>query len=150
MATSGSAAVETLAARVGEVSESRPRRRRPWDRWLSHLILASAVAVIAFPLYYALVISTQTLSEVSSLPPRLLPSGHFLENYASAWQRANMSRLLFNSAVMALAVAVGKIVISILSAFAIVSSDLGARAGASTSAAHPSDADASADPASRC
>ena len=120
MATSGSAAVGTLAARVSDVSESRPRRRRPWDRWLTHLILASAVAVIAFPLYYAFVISTQTLSEASSLPPRLLPSGHFLENYAAAWQRASMSRLLFNSAVMALAVAVGKIVISILSAFAIV------------------------------
>jgi sn-glycerol 3-phosphate transport system permease protein len=120
MAASGSAAVGTLAARVGEASTAQPRRRRPWDRWLTHLILASAVAVIAFPLYYALVISTQTLSEVSSLPPRLLPSSHFLENYAAAWQRASMSRLLFNSAVMALAVAIGKIVISILSAFAIV------------------------------
>jgi len=120
MATGGSAAVGALDVRVGDVSESRPARRRPWDRWLTHLILASAVAVIAFPLYYALVISTQTLSEVSSLPPRLLPSGHFLENYAAAWQRAGMSRLLFNSAVMALAVAIGKIVISILSAFAIV------------------------------
>ena len=128
MAADGSAAVGTLAARVGEVSEPRPRRRRPWDRWLSHLILASAVAVIAFPLYYAVVISTQTLSEVSSLPPRLLPSSHFLENYTAAWQRASMSRLLFNSAVMALAVAVGKIVISILSAFAIVYFDFRGKA----------------------
>ena len=120
MAASGSAAVGTLAARAGDVSADRPRRRLAWDRWLTHLILASAVALIAFPLYYAFVISTQTISEASSLPPRLLPSGHFLENYAAAWQRASMSRLLFNSAVMALAVAIGKILISILSAFAIV------------------------------
>jgi sn-glycerol 3-phosphate transport system permease protein len=120
MAPGGSAAAGTLAARVDDVRAARPGRRRPWDRWLAHLILAGAVAVIAFPLYYAFVISTQTLSEASSLPPRLLPSGHVLENYAAAWQRAAMSRLLFNSAVMALAIAVGKIVISVLSAFAIV------------------------------
>ena len=113
-------AVGTLAAPVGEVSTARPSRRRPWDRWLAHAILLSAVAVIAFPLYYAFVISTQTLSEASSLPPRLLPSSHFLENYAAAWQRAGLSRLLLNSAFVALAIALGKIVISILSAFAIV------------------------------
>jgi sn-glycerol 3-phosphate transport system permease protein len=116
----GRTAVGTLAAPLGEVTDTRPVRRRPWDRWLAHLILAAAVVVIAFPLYYAFVISTQTLDEASSLPPRLLPSGRFLENYTAAWQRANMSRMLFNSAVMALAVAFGKIAISILSAFAIV------------------------------
>jgi sn-glycerol 3-phosphate transport system permease protein len=119
MAADGTTAVATLAAPLGGVRTARPPRR-PWDRWLSHLILAGAVAVIAFPLYYAFVISTQTLSDASSLPPHLLPSNHLVENYAAAWQRASMSRLLFNSAVMALAVAFGKIVISILSAFAIV------------------------------
>jgi sn-glycerol 3-phosphate transport system permease protein len=127
MARGESAAVGTLAARVGDVSASRPRRR-PWDRWLAHLILAAAVALIAFPLYYAFVISTQTLSEASSLPPRLLPSPHFMENYAAAWQRANLGRLLLNSAVVALAIALGKIVISILSAFAIVYFDFRGKA----------------------
>ena len=120
MAASGSTVVGTLAAPVGQVRTARPSRRRPWDRWLAHLILLGAVTVIAFPLYYAFVISTQTLSEASSLPPRLLPSSHFLENYTAAWQRAGLSRLLLNSAFVALAIALGKIVISILSAFAIV------------------------------
>jgi len=119
MAADGTTTAGTLAAPVHAVQTARPPRR-PWDRWTSHLILASAVAVIAFPLYYAFVISTQTVSEVSSLPPRLLPSSHFFPNYAAAWQRAGMGRLLLNSAVMALSVAIGKIVISILSAFAIV------------------------------
>ena len=119
MAADGHAAVGTLATPMGDVRTARPTRP-PWDRWLAHLILASAVVVIAFPLYYAFVISTQTLSDASSLPPKLLPSDKLFENYAAAWQRASMSRLLFNSAVMALAVAFGKIVISVLSAFAIV------------------------------
>jgi sn-glycerol 3-phosphate transport system permease protein len=95
-------------------------RRRDWRSWVAHAILTGAVIVIAFPLYYAFVISTQTPSEASSLPPRLLPSTAFLQNYAEAWRRANLGRLLFNSAVMALGIAVGKIVISLLSAFAIV------------------------------
>jgi sn-glycerol 3-phosphate transport system permease protein len=128
MAARGPAAVGTLATRVGQVSDTRPARRRPWDRWFAHLILAGAVAVIAFPLYYAFVISTQTLPEASGLPPRLLPSTHLGENYAAAWQRAGIGRLLLNSAVVALAIALGKIVISILSAFAIVYFDFRGKA----------------------
>jgi sn-glycerol 3-phosphate transport system permease protein len=98
----------------------RPRARVPWERLAVHALLLLSVAVIAFPLYYAFVISTQTVSEVVQKPPRLLPSGHLVENYVEAWQRSHMARLLMNSAVVACAVAVGKIVISMLSAFAIV------------------------------
>lgn len=76
--------------------------------------------MIAFPLYYAFVISTQTLDEVVQRPPRLLPSGHLVENYAEAWRRSGMGRLLLNSTIVAVTVAVGKIAISMLSAFAIV------------------------------
>ena len=47
---------------IGEAE--RPRRRLPWDRILVHALLLLAVAVIAFPLYYAFVISTQTVQEV--------------------------------------------------------------------------------------
>jgi len=69
---------------------------------------------------YAFVISTQSLDEVTSLPPKLAPSTHLVQNYADAWSRVGMGRLLLNSAIVALAVALGKIVISLLSAFAIV------------------------------
>jgi sn-glycerol 3-phosphate transport system permease protein len=106
-------------AEVG-LAATRPRRRRDWSGFTAHAILIAAVAVIAFPLYYAIVISTQTVSQATSLPPRLLPSTSMLDNYAAAWQRAQMGRLLLNSAVMALAIAFGKIAISMLSAFAIV------------------------------
>src|SRR5207249_24415 len=57
---------------------------------VAHAILLAAVAVLAFPLYYAFVISTQTLSHVASLPPRPWLSTAFLSNYAEAWQRAQM------------------------------------------------------------
>jgi sn-glycerol 3-phosphate transport system permease protein len=50
----------------------------------------------------------------------MLPSTHLVENYTKVWNRNHMGRLLVNSAIVAVAVSVGKIVISILSAFAIV------------------------------
>ena len=114
---------ETLAApRVATGEHVRERRRPPfpWSTVLVHAALLACVAVIAFPLYFAFVISTQEISEVIQKPPRLLPSTHAIENYVEAWRRSGMARLLVNSAIVAVAVAVGKISISMLSAFAIV------------------------------
>jgi sn-glycerol 3-phosphate transport system permease protein len=105
---------------TAEAEGGQARRRLRWDRLLVHALLLLAVGVIAFPLYYAFVISTQTVQEVVQKPPRLVPSGHLAQNYAEAWQRSRMGRLLWNSAVVAGAVAGGKIAISMLSAFAIV------------------------------
>jgi sn-glycerol 3-phosphate transport system permease protein len=66
------------------------------------------------------VISTQTVPELLGRPPMLRPSGHLLENYAAAWGRSNMAGLLLNSAIVAVVSSIGKIAISMLSAFAIV------------------------------
>ncbi|MEK7839348.1 MAG: sn-glycerol-3-phosphate ABC transporter permease UgpE [candidate division NC10 bacterium] len=85
-----------------------------------HLLLLACVALIAFPLYYAFIISTQTVDQVIARTPVLRPAGHAVQNYVDAWTRAHMGRLLWNSAVVAVLSAVGKIVISMLSAFAIV------------------------------
>jgi sn-glycerol 3-phosphate transport system permease protein len=114
---------DTLAApRVATAERTRERRRRPfpWGTLVVHALLLASVAVIAFPLYYAFVISTQEMSEVIQKPPRLLPSSHAVENYVEAWRRSGMGRLLVNSTIVAVVVAVGKIAISMLSAFAIV------------------------------
>ncbi|HEX6209563.1 MAG TPA: sn-glycerol-3-phosphate ABC transporter permease UgpE [Methylomirabilota bacterium] len=114
---------DTLARpRVAAAERVAERRRRPLDRGtlVVHALLIACVAVIAFPLYYAFVISTQEVNEVIQKPPRLWPSTHMLENYAEAWRRSHMGRLLLNSTIVAVGVAVGKIAISMLSAFAIV------------------------------
>ena len=109
--------LEQVRARV----EAAPRRRRVrWGSLLVHAVLIACIAVVVFPLYFAFVVSTQDLPQVVQRPPRLWPSSHLLENYAQAWRKVNMGTMLFNSAVMAVTVAVGKIVISMLSAFAIV------------------------------
>lgn len=54
------------------------------------------------------------------MPQKLLPSTHLWDNYVTIWNRLDLGRLLLNSAIVALAVSIGKIVISIFSAFAIV------------------------------
>ena len=109
--------LEQVRARV-DAGPRRPRVRG--GSLLVHVLLIVCIAVVAFPLYFAFVVSTQDLQQVVQRPPRLLPSTHLVANYTEAWRRSNMGAMLWNSAVMAVTVAVGKIVISMLSAFAVV------------------------------
>ncbi len=98
------------------------RRKRPLAKgvFLIHGLLILSVLLIGFPLYYSFVISTQSMDEVIQVPQSLIPSSHMWENYTRIWDRLHMGQLLINSTIVALAVSIGKISISILSAFAIV------------------------------
>jgi sn-glycerol 3-phosphate transport system permease protein len=83
-------------------------------------VLLSGVMIVGFPLWYAFVAATLTFDEVMRVPLPLLPGSALIENMSAAWVRGDLGRKLVNSAVMAAAVAGGKIVVSLLSAFAIV------------------------------
>jgi len=83
-----------------------------------HAFLLLSVFIIAFPVVYALITSTLSFADAFSFPPRLVPDRHFLENAAEAWNRVHMGRLMFNSTVVSISVAVVKIVLSLLAAFA--------------------------------
>lgn len=96
------------------------RAKRDGSKIVIHLLLILSILTIGFPLYYAFVISTQTMEEVTKTPQSLVPSSHLWENYTKIWHRIGMSQLLVNSSIVALGVSIGKIAISILSAFAIV------------------------------
>ena len=98
-------------------------QRRGRGMVLTHLGLIIGIAVICFPIYLAFVASTVTQPEIVRPPMPLLPGDHFLENYRRAilsGVNAPVWRMLMNSMVMALGIALGKITISLLSAFAIV------------------------------
>lgn len=93
----------------------------------SHLILIAGVAVVALPLYVAFVASTLSFDQVTTVPMPILPGSHLLENYtqvlshgSTVGSTAPVAPMMWNSLVMALTIAVGKIAISMLSAFAIV------------------------------
>ena len=97
---------------------------------LSHVVLLLGVLVIAFPVYVTLIASTQTSQQiVQTVPMSLAPGGHMLETYRVALFGGETSYgsrvtpvapMLWVSFVSALAIAVGKIAISLLSAFAFV------------------------------
>jgi sn-glycerol 3-phosphate transport system permease protein len=100
---------------------------RPILDFICHLILILGVAIVAFPLYLAVIASTHGPYDFMSGLVPLLPGPNAVENYAvmlgsgiSTSGAPPLGPMLLNSLVMALGVALGKIAISILSAFAIV------------------------------
>jgi sn-glycerol 3-phosphate transport system permease protein len=104
--------------------------RRPVLTFFSHLILVLGVAVVLFPIYVTFIGSTQTAQQISSSNPiSLLPGDNFLESYRFALFGGKTEAgatvapalpMMGISLASALIIAIGKIAISILSAFAIV------------------------------
>lgn len=96
----------------------------------SHFFLIIGVLIVAFPIYMAFVISTHSLKDVYQTPAPVLPGQYLVENYSEAWNNGagssnasatvTVRRMLINSGIMAFGIATGKIVISLLAAFAIV------------------------------
>ena len=90
---------------------------------LTHLGLIAGIAVLCFPIYLAFVASTVTQADIVRPPMPLVPGSHFIENYRDALvsgMNAPVWRMMLNSMVMALGITIGKISISIISAYAIV------------------------------
>ena len=92
----------------------------------SHTMLIVGVLVVLFPLYVAFVAATLDDQQVFQVPMTLVPGGHLWDNIRHIWQggvgtlKVPFSMLLLNSVIMALAITCGKIVVSVLSAYAIV------------------------------
>ena len=100
---------------------------RPGLKIFCHAMLLLGVATVAFPIWITFVASTHTAERMLEVPLPLLPGTHLLDNYHTVLVKgvegastAPMSRMLLNSLVMALCISIGKIAISLLSAFAIV------------------------------
>ena len=104
--------------------------KRPGLTVLSHLVLILGVVIVAFPLYLTFVASTQSAAEIAqSVPMSMWPGSHALETYKTALFGGETSAgsripaaapMMWVSLVSALVIALGKIAISLLSAFAIV------------------------------
>jgi len=97
------------------------------QRYIAHAILWIGIAIVAFPVYLAFVASTQDNAVIANGQMSLLPGGHFLETYyqtifvgTSGSTREPVGTMMFNSLIMSLLIAVGKIAISIISAYAVV------------------------------
>jgi sn-glycerol 3-phosphate transport system permease protein len=102
--------------------------RRPLFTLLSHLVLVLGILIVAFPIYLAFVASTHTREAIVQVPMPITPGAHMVENYKAALtgtgstqgSAAPVGRMMWVSLVTALVISIGKIAISLLSAFAIV------------------------------
>ena len=117
------------AAMDVEALAAASRRRKARERFLTHLALVLGVIVFALPIWITVVGSTHDTDTIGRGDVPLLPGTEALNNYARAWAEGGGGRntfavpastMLFNSLLMALIIAVGKIAISLLSAFAVV------------------------------
>jgi len=100
---------------------------RPWVTFIAHLTLIIGVIIVAFPLYITFVASTLTLDQINQVPMRLIPGDAMLDNYmqvltggSTRGSSAPVAQMMTNSLIMALVISIGKIAISIISAFAII------------------------------
>ena len=102
--------------------------RRSRASWLPHALLFAGVLVFAFPIYTALIGSTHDAATIGRGDLPLYPGSHGVENYTQAWSQGSgervkaspVAKMMANSFVMALVIAVGKIAVSLISAYAVV------------------------------
>jgi len=102
--------------------------RSPFLKAFSHLIMVLGVIIVGFPLYLAFVASTHTAQDIVQVPMPILPGSNFWETYKTALfgggsgpgSSAPVAHMMWVSFVTAMVITVGKIAISLLSAFAIV------------------------------
>ncbi len=95
--------------------------------WLSHGILIVFIAFMLLPLYLAVVAASHEGNAMMQAPTPILPGHFFFKNFKTVlFEGINVTdgepviSMLFNSFVMALCIAVGKIILALTSAFALV------------------------------
>ncbi len=101
---------------------------RPIVTFISHSVIILGIIIIAFPVWITFVAASHDALRMTQSPLPLWPGGHFFENLSEALfvgldvggASQPVALMLLNSFVMAMVIALGKIAISLLSAFAIV------------------------------
>ena len=94
---------------------------------LAHAVMVLGVLLVAFPIYLAFVASTHQPQDIVQSPMPLWPGSHMWETYRTALfgggdgaERPPVARMMMVSFITAMVIALGKIAISLLSAFAVV------------------------------
>lgn len=100
---------------------------RPITTAITHAVLIIGILIVAFPLWITFVAATHEASRMAQVPLPLWPGDHFFDNLElvlfsglDTYGTPPVGMMMFNSLLMALMIALGKIAISLLSAFAIV------------------------------
>jgi len=99
---------------------------RPWLTVISHIVLIFGIGVVVLPLWVTLVASTHAGEDLLTAPIPMWFGDQMVENYSQMLTAGMhhvsgqpLTLMMFNSLVMALTIAIGKIAISLIAAFAI-------------------------------
>ncbi len=96
------------SARAGQLSAGRG----------TYLLLGVIVVISLFPLYWSLVAASRDNSDISKVPPSLLPGANLLANLRKAFTETDMQLALTNSVVVATVVTISVVLTSSLAGFA--------------------------------
>jgi sn-glycerol 3-phosphate transport system permease protein len=100
-------------------TEPRPLARRLPDDLALHVGLVGSIVLMSLPLVLAMIMSTQTTSEVYQVT-NVGVGSQGLENYRLALWEYGFDQYLVNSFVMSVVIVVGKVGLSLLAALALV------------------------------
>ena len=114
---------EVISTAIGEEPPYIQPTKRPLPRWIPkrwyvHIFLWISCIVIGFPLFYALIVSTQSNSEVYN--HQFVPGQSLADNWTVVMVNRNLGNYMVNSIFVALAVTFGKTVLSLLAGLAFV------------------------------
>ncbi|HEX3954811.1 MAG TPA: sn-glycerol-3-phosphate ABC transporter permease UgpE [Stellaceae bacterium] len=95
--------------------------------WVPHAVLIAGLLLVLFPIYIAVDAASHDLADILEAPMSLVPGSRLIANFTTALEAGTIKTsgqpvvaMLFNSLVMALVIAAGKIAISLPSAYAVV------------------------------
>ena len=94
--------------------------RTPLFNLFSQIVLFIGLVVSLFPFVVVVIAATHNLRDVNDVPMSFWPGNDFIANLTEAWNRANFGVKIMNSVIFAVGVAVGKVVISAITAYSIV------------------------------
>ncbi|WP_293857052.1 ABC transporter permease subunit [uncultured Alsobacter sp.] len=84
-----------------------------------HLILLAGALLVCLPIYFVIVTGSMSQQEIMRVPISWLPSNQFFANVRTVFANADFGRLLLNSFIVAVGIAVGKLSVSVIAAFAV-------------------------------
>lgn len=104
-----------------EPYKEHPTTLKEWlipKRWQSHLFLLVACLIVGFPLYYAMLVSTQSNAQVVTF--QLLPGERLEQHLKVVLFDRNLAKYMQNTIGLAITITVAKTILSLLSGLAFV------------------------------
>mgnify|MGYP001416605847 CR=1 FL=1 len=113
-----SARAESAASVKKTPVSTRRRRSILPERLHVHAFLWVVCLIVTFPVYYSVIVATQTSSEVYRY--QFLPGNALADNWNIVMNIANLGQYMLNSVFVTLVVTIGKTILSLLAGLAFV------------------------------